>query len=492
MEYFLKQLCTNFKVFSNNIAFCIDEKSYTYTDLEARVATIQHYLETLGEEQYVAVVARNSIETFAVIFALWLSGKTSVPISPKTPTERNEHIIDQTGIKTVFDSGENPLSFNNTRTIDPKKLAVVTGDACLTDVSADTDLYMLFTSGSTGKPKGVRISRANLDAYLNAFFNCGYTIDSSDRCIEVFELTFDASVQCYTFPLMKGASVHTLPDDGIRFLSIMKILQKQDITFAKLTPSVIFYLQKYFDKIRLPKLRYCLFGAEAFPAELVKQWEKCVPNAEIHNVYGPTEATINCTFYRWNRESENKTRNGIASIGRAYQNMLAIVCDEKGNMIAPGTKGELCVAGPQITKGYWKNKENNERAFFEKELNGSKHRFYRTGDLVICDNDGDLMYIGRLDSQVQIDGHRVELSEIEHHARIFTGVKCIALATEKEGIVHSITLYAEKKEGNPEDLSAHLRKKLPPYMIPHKIIFVANIPLLSSGKTDRQKLLSLG
>lgn len=491
MEYFLKQLCLNFKTFNEKTAFHIEGVSYTYSDLEKKVAMVQQKISTLGDQQYFAVVTRNSIETFASIFALWLSGKTSVPISKKTPFERNRYILDQVGVKTIFDSSREPLVFDAVSTIITSNLHSINSEAELVEVPIDTDLYLLFTSGSTGLPKGVRISRKNLDAYLNAFFNCGYQIDSNDRCIEVFELTFDASVQCYTFPLMKGASVYTLPDDGIKFLSILKVLQQHNITFVKMTPSAIFYLQPYFDKIHLPDLRYCLFGAEAFPVELVYKWEKCIPNAAIHNVYGPTEATINCTFYKWTKGGENKSRNGIASIGKPYIKMKAIICDENLQEVPACMQGELCISGPQVTLGYWQDTENNDRAFFNHFVGDENCRFYRTGDLAIKDEEGDLLYIGRLDSQIQIDGHRVELGEIEHYARCFTGVKCVALAIDDSGIAKSIVLFIETEENRDEDIIAYLRTNIPSYMIPHKIEFVKQIPLLSSGKTDRQKLLTL-
>ena len=487
MEYFLKQLYLNFRTFKEKPSFHIEGGSYTYSDLEKKIATVQQRILTIENQQYFAVITRNSIETFATIFALWLSGKTSVPISPKTPFDRNRYILDQVGIETIFDSDSIPLRFEGISSIITSNLPPINESAKLIEVPTDTDLYLLFTSGSTGLPKGVRISRENLDAYLNAFFNCGYQIDSNDRCIEVFELTFDASVQCYTFPLMKGASVYTLPDDGIKFLSIIKILAEHNITFVKMTPSAIFYLQSYFDKIQLPYLRYCLFGAEAFPVELIHKWEKCIPNAEIHNVYGPTEATINCTYYKWAKNGENKSRNGIASIGKPYISMKAIICDENQHEVRNGFQGELCVSGPQVTKGYWQNDENNSRAFFVH----SNHRFYRTGDLALKDEDGDLLYIGRLDSQIQIDGHRVELGEIEHYARQISGVKCVALAIGDNGIAKSIVLFIESTENKKEEVFSHLRKNIPYYMIPHKIEYVKQIPLLSSGKTDRQKLLTL-
>lgn len=489
-EFFLKQLHVNLAAYSSRIAFRIEERNYTYAQLGRRIVAIQQEVLNNADQQYFGVVTHNSIETYAAIFAIWLSGKTLVPIGLNNPHERNQFIIEQVGIKTLFDVGGS-VSFANATTIDIENLLPANTPPVLVEVPNTTDLYVLFTSGSTGFPKGVRITQANFDAYLKAFFSCGYQFSPSDRCLQVYELTFDASVQCYTFPLLVGASVFTLPQGNIKFLSIMKVMTQHQITFAKMPPSVIYYLKAYFDKINLPHLRYCLFGAEAFPVELVELWEKCIPNAEIQNVYGPTEATINCTWYAWNRLGLNKSRNGVASIGREYANMKAIICDENLQEVQNGIAGELCMSGPQITPGYWKSPENDQKAFFLIKINGRSMRFYRTGDLAIKDEDGDILFIGRADSQVQIDGHRIELGEMEYHASVFSKAKCIAQATKSDELNHSIVLFIEMENIDKEALVGYLGQHLPLYMIPEKIVPVAEIPLLSSGKTDRKSLMKM-
>ena len=490
-EFFLNQLYNNLTAFSSHIAFHIEGGDFSYGELKERIGAIQHQVLDKEDQQYFGVITHNSIDTYAAIFAIWLSGKTAVPIGIKNPYERNQFIIDQVGIKILFDAGDELMNFTNSLTISTLNLASVNRLPVFVEVPIDTDLYVLFTSGSTGFPKGVRITRANFDAYLLGFFSCGYRFSSSDRCIQVYELTFDASVQCYTFPLLVGASVYTLPQGGIKFLSILKVMKEQQITFAKMPPSVIYYLKDYFEQIRLPHLRYCLFGAEAFPIELVKKWELCVPNAEIHNVYGPTEATINCTWYPWKRGSKNKSRNGVASIGKEYENMRAIVCDKNLQEVTNGEAGELCMSGPQITPGYWKSPEHNLKAFFHFELDGDDKRFYRTGDIVIKDNDGDIQFIGRIDSQVQIDGHRIELGEIEYHASNFSQVKCIAQVSKSDELSHTIVLFVESATIDEDLLADYLRERLPAYMIPEKIVLLNEIPLLSSGKTDRKALLKM-
>ena len=184
-----------------------------------------------------------------------------------------------------------------------------------------------------------------------------------------------------------------------------------------MAPSMLRYLKPYFGEIDLPVLKYCILTGEASPVDLVHQWQKCVPNAQLFNFYGPTETTIYCTYYKIDRGGEIKTLYGMLSIGKPMKNVKAIVADEKHNILPKGEKGELCICGEQVSPGYWNSPEKNAQAFFEKEWNGLTERFYHTGDLCYIDNEDDLMLYGRLDSQAKIQGYRVELGEIEHHAR---------------------------------------------------------------------------
>ena len=490
MPFFLEQLLRNLSVYGPNLAFSIESRSYTYSQLAERIASVQQAISSAEGQQYFGVVTRNSIDTYAAIIALWLLGKTSVPLGAKNPHIRNNHIVNQVGISTILDSHPDAMAFEGCQTVLTSSLVAGAYTPRYISVPPDTDLYVLFTSGSTGVPKGVRISRSNFDSYLKAFFACGYTFSQTDRCLQLFELTFDASVQCYTFPLLVGASVFTLPDSGPKFLSMYRVMNEHQVTFAKMTPSAVYYLKPYFNQISLPKLRYCLFGAEAFPSQLVGEWEHCVPNATIHNVYGPTEVTVNCTFYEWRRNQTNKTHNGIASIGKPFQGMRVAIVDENNQLQTVGSKGELCFSGPQVSKGYWQNEQIDARAFINLFVDGMERRYYRTGDLAYIDAEGDIFYLGRIDTQVQIDGHRVELGEIEHCAVKITNERCMAMTTEEGGLSRYITLVIESDDIDRENLLASMDGQLPPYMIPKEVIPFKPFPLLPSGKLDRQKLIN--
>ena len=238
------------------------------------------------------------------------------------------------------------------------------------DVPDGTLAYILFTSGSTGKPKGVQITRGNIAAFMDAFWKTGILINESDRCLQCFDLTFDVSVQSYLVPLTRGACTYTIPHDQIKYSYVYGLLEEHELTFGAMAPSMLRYLRPYFDEIECESMRYCIVTAEASPDNLIREWSRCIPHADIYDFYGPTEATIYCTYYKVPEEQPSKTLNGMLSIGRPLPGMTALIVDENLEILPLGEKGELCVAGPQLTPGYWNNSEKNSEVFFEKEYQG--------------------------------------------------------------------------------------------------------------------------
>jgi amino acid adenylation domain-containing protein len=352
----------------------------------------------------------------------------------------------------------------------------------------DATAYILFTSGSTGKPKGVPITQGNVRAFVQAFWDLGYVVDTTDRFLQPFDLTFDLSVMSYLIPALKGACVYTVPHDQIKYSYISELLEEHALTFALMVPSTIRYLRPYFDEIHLPHLRYSLFCGEALPLDVTEEWSKCVPNAFIDNVYGPTEDTIFCSRYRFLRDAENKAHNGALCIGKAMTSGEMIVVDDEHKPVGPHIQGELCLAGKQLTPGYWKNPEKNKEAFFTY----NNTRFYRTGDVCYEDEDGDILYCGRLDSQVKVQGYRIELGEIEYHAKTFLAeYNAVCVAYENVSGNTELALFVESTGYDELKLAAYLKSKLPPYMVPAKLLCCSQFPLNANGKTDKNALKAM-
>ena len=521
---FLDQIESNFEKFKERHAFCIKERFFTYGELhEVCFGIVDLVRKNISEKQNtVGVITNDDLETYASILALWITGNIYVPINPRNPEARNADIIKQAGIKTVLASDgcvsdlykSQELNLLNTKNPEPgKAISYKNNPVVKNDLIAKNDpedknnkadendsrsksnhdhhniLYLLFTSGSTGKPKGVPISYRNLDSFVNAFISYGYKFTPDDRFLQIYDLSFDASVHCYSVPLVTGGCIYTVPQDEIKYLYALRLMTRHELTFVKMPPSTMSYLRPYFKSIRLEKLRYCLFGGEALDQKLVADWSACVPNARIQNVYGPTEATINCLIYDWNKKVPDKQFNGIVSIGKPFGANLAIVTDENNQRVRSGVMGELYVAGPQVTPGYWNNQEKNNEAFVILEGDGRKERFYRTGDLAIIDGDGDFMYCGRKDEQVQVDGFRVELGEIEHHAREFLKtVNVAATSVRSSQLTIEIHLFVEDMNADIPGLKKHLESRLPDYMQPFKIHKVKEFPKSAGGKVNKQEL----
>ncbi len=489
IEYILNPLIKVVRKHGSNHAFCINEHFYTYTDLAQSISKIRkalkkHHINT----PLIGLVVNDDIETYASIFALWLEGYAYVPLHPKHPIERSLEIISQANLTLIIDSS--PITnFNDLLVIESSSLTFDELNLLPESLSDEALAYILFTSGSTGKPKGVPITRNNLGSFMKAFWETGIQVNENDRCLQAFDLTFDVSVQSFLVPLTKGACTYTIPHDQIKYSYASELLEDQKLTFSVMAPSMVRFLKPYFDEIYLPDLRYSILTAEASSVKLVEEWSACIPKAEIYDFYGPTEATIYCTYSRFYQNNSNKQINGILSIGKPLNGITAILIDEKGKILPPNHKGELCIAGKQVTPGYWNNPIKNKESFFETRLDGTLKRFYKTGDLCYIDSDGDILYSGRLDHQVKIQGYRIELSEIEHFARLsLNGKNAVAIVFENSTENNEIALFIEDELNDSTRLLKALQQKLPQYMIPSKIFFLKELPLNTNGKVDRNAL----
>ncbi len=488
----LEPLLLAVKQYGGNNAFYINDVFYTYKQLSEIISKIRDAVKEIPEDDInIGLIANDDIETYAAILALWLEGKCYVPINPETPRERNVNVLKQAGISAVIDSSEQPL-FTDLNVIQSKDLIFKEINLVPRKVSDEALAYIFFTSGTTGVPKGVPIARSNLAGFIKAFFALEIKMDSTDKCLQMFDLTFDLSVMSYLAPLLKGACVYTIPKNKIKFNYIAELLDEHHLTVALMVPSIIHYLRPYFDEINCTSMKYSLFCGEALSLDVTKEWANCIPNAKVMNVYGPTEDTIFCTHYTYKRNGENKAANGLLSIGKAMEDTCTIIINEHNEIVKTGEKGELCLGGVQLTPGYWKNEEKNKEVFFYTDYNKLPTRFYKTGDLCLADDDGDIMFSGRIDSQTKVQGFRVELPEIEFFAKEYLKkINAVAIAFTNQIGNTEIGMVIESEVFDTKKLLGYMKAKMPVYMIPTQIFFVKLFPLNNNGKTDRKKLREL-
>jgi D-alanine--poly(phosphoribitol) ligase subunit 1 len=488
----LKDIQGSFNAYAMRNAFVVDEVAYTYRQLSEKVNVIEACLKDVDAET-IGVVAGDKMEVYAAILAVLFCGKTYVILHPSYPDSRNESILKEAGIGLVL--GDKA---------DTDKMDCCHSVPC-TDICSETlsprdgvpayradsksPAYIIFTSGSTGVPKGVPISRSNLNTFYDAYSSLGWKLDCHDKMLQMFELTFDVSVVSFLFPLTLGACVFTVGYKDVKYLKAIDLMERYELTFATISPSLLRLVTPYFDELSFPKLRYLVVTAEASPAELLQQFHPCIPNAEVVNLYGPTEGTIYCLSYRVPFDRDIKQHNGMVAIGKPFKNMVVRIVDENGAPVGTGEEGELWISGGQVMKGYL-NDETNTTATMVHTDGGEV--FYRTGDICYYDADGDVVYCGRKDSQVKIRGFRVELSEIEFVAQQFFEKSCnvVALALSENGSVE-LHLAVEREKVDAEALSAYLEKSLPPYMVPKEIHCLSHFPLNTSNKTDRKVIAKM-
>ncbi len=478
-------------------AFFIDGEHYTYKTLAKRISGIYNIVKqhTGSASQCIGILEGDNIETYASILAVLFSGNTYVILNPHNPNSRNRTIVESTDIQLVLYSSGNEASLDFPKYVN---------SLCTTDLESETISYQLdpqinkdslayiiFTSGSTGVPKGVPISHGNLTAFYDAYSSLNFNLNKEDRLLQMFDLCFDVSVVSTLYPLTLGACIYTVPQNGVKYTHVYELLEDEELTFAAIAPSLLSYLQPYFEEINLPKLKYLILTAEASNWDLVSQFIPSIPNAELVNLYGPTEATIYCTSYRVNPDCVD-TYNGMLAIGKAFQSMHTIIVDENLQEVPKGTKGEMCVAGAQLMEGYWKDSNKSKEVFVELDCYGVPTRYYKTGDICFMDEKDCIHYCGRKDYQVQIQGFRVELNEIEHTVRQYHSLGSnVVLAKPNQLGNQELHLFVEKYQGEQASLIDFLKENLPLYMCPKNIYDMNEFPLNSSGKVDRKKLLEL-
>jgi len=476
-----------------NTAFVCEGISYSYLQLIERITEIQNtFLQQNQLPDSIGIIANQDFDTYSVILAALLSGVTYIPIEPTHPDERNNHIIRSAKVEIIYCSVTSNLTHafleeNKSRIIQIPSMVKISDD--LRVIMGNNPAYILFTSGSTGIPKGVPISMKNLMAFAENVKRMYLKISQQSRFLQVFDLTFDLSVFSFLIPLLHGSSLYTLAKTPLRHTSAVQLIEEKEITHILTVPSFISYLKPYFKKIMLPSVQQWLFCGEALKTDLVSDWQKCVPCATLYNVYGPTEATIFCTSYVC-QKTDIKEHLGVVSIGKPFEDTEFVLYNDTQPETGENLTAELLIGGAQLTTGYLNDNLKNKTAFLTI---GSKV-FYRSGDLCRQDYEGDYFFTGRNDTQVKINGFRVEISELEFQSRQIPGIDesvVIVSETKRNNQLQLNLVYTAQKLVEEEVIMNFLTGRVPPYMLPAKIMFVWSIPYNLNGKIDKLKLTEL-
>jgi amino acid adenylation domain-containing protein len=504
--------------FPDRIAISLSGSEIDYKELAHRskslAATIQKASPS-SEVPLTAVLGYRSQTAYAGILGALMAGNGYVPLNPTFPVDRTKQMLERSGCRSLIvdarsepqlanllsgislpmaiicpdrpDVAELATSFRDHRVIGARELADA-GDWSLPQVDENAIAYLLFTSGSTGQPKGVMISHANVLHYV-AFITKRYGIECNDRLSQTFDLTFDLSVHDLFVTWANGACL-CVPTQK-QMIKPGAFINQARLTAWFSVPSTAIFMRRLGELKRgsYPQLRLSLFCGEALPLEVARDWSAAAPNSIIENIYGPTELTIGCTAYRWdNQTSPADCEHGIVPIGEPFENMKALIVDEQLRQVPVGHEGELIMTGPQLGQGYWRDEEKTRRAFVS--VPDREGIYYRTGDRVRrLASDKPLTYLGRIDNQVKVLGHRVELGEVEAIARKLSGVDAVvAVAWPSASNADGIELFLEAEQFDTEQLIKQMKKQLPYYMVPRKIRLLSRLPLNPNGKYDRRAL----
>ena len=506
--------------FPDRPALQVDGREVTYNGLAEKALRLAATLQgaNLGEESFTAVFAYRSETAFAGVLGALLAGHGYVPLNRTFPVERTGAMLQRSGCRSlIVDRAsaaqlEAVLAGNDARLTvicpehaDVSKLAAtlsrhrVVGESELASadkwraaqVPENAIAYLLFTSGSTGQPKGVMVTNGNVQHYVD-YVSRRYALTGEDRVSQTFDMTFDLSAHDMFVAWQNGACV-CCPSQK-QLIKPGAFINEANLSVWFSVPSMAVFMRRLgvLKPDMYPKLRLSLFCGEALPVEVVREWRRAAPNSIIENIYGPTELTIACTAYRWHdATSPDECEQSVVPIGEPFDGMEALVVDPDLKPVAHGSAGELLMTGPQLSRGYWQDEEKTKKAFVTVP-DGTERTYYRTGDRVRRRGPGKpLTYLGRLDSQIKVLGHRVELGEVESAVRDlsgYDGVVALGWPATAKG-ADAIEVFLQADECDTQRLLEQLRLRLPPYMVPRHIRLLSRFPLNSNGKFDRAALL---
>jgi amino acid adenylation domain-containing protein len=446
----------------------------------------------------------------AAIFGILKVGAAYTPVDPDAPVARNAYILSDCSVKAAVLESSN---------VD-KLLAEFEGEAppliCLEETgggfflkealqqaqiedpapivetaepSPDSLAYILYTSGSTGKPKGVMLSHRAAISFVDW---CSELFEPStkDRFSSHAPFHFDLSILDLYLPIKHGATLVLIDEKvGKDPLRLAQLIAEEQITSWYSTPSILSFLAQYgrLEKYDLSALKTVLFAGEVFPVKHLRTLKNLLPEPRYFNLYGPTETNV-CTYYEIpDHIPEERTRP--YPIGVACSHYEIKIFDENWQEVPLGEEGELCAGGPGVMDGYWNLPERTANAFL---VDADGRQWYKTGDIVVEEADGNITYVSRRDRMVKKRGYRVELGEVEAGLYRHPAIKeaaVIALSDEENGVrLKAFLSYYGEKQPSLIELKRFCMENLPGYMVPDLFAFYEILPKTSTDKINYQQL----
>ncbi|WP_392564159.1 amino acid adenylation domain-containing protein [Orbus wheelerorum] len=495
----------------NNIAVIYENTRLTYLELNNKANQLAAYLRdnfTIKADDLVALYLDRSLYMPLAILAVLKSGAAYVPIDPLAPSDRSRYILTNTKARVILtidtyydkcceliEKGQTVVNLQSPTIIEQLSHYISKNLPPL--AKASNLAYVIYTSGTTGNAKGVMIEHQSV---INKIIwrHKQYPIMEHDRILQKTNYTFDVSVWELFWANWYGASIVFAHSQSYKDnVYLTELIMQEGITTIHFVPSMLATFLETLEgqvslRTKLNSLKYLFCSGEALNLEEVKKCHRLMPHCQIHNLYGPTETTIEVLYYDCN---DAKTSNVF--IGKPIANTTAYILDENLQAVPIGAIGELYIGGDPVARGYLYNQTLSSERFIANPLQNKQQkqqnyndRIYKTGDIVRYRHDGNIEYLGRNDFQVKIRGYRIELKEIEarltHHPDINHAIVIAYERSTKDKYL--VAYYVANSELNNDSIIKHLRQTLPEYMLPVAFVHLSTLPITSNGKLDRKLL----
>ena len=477
------------------VALEMDTRRMTFADLDRRSNRVAHRLRHLGVKPGVGVgvCVERSPELIVALLGVLKAGGHYVPLATDYPVERLAFMRADAGLDILLTSPDQIAGTLGVHVIPVDETLSAFADcpesAVTTEVTPESAAYVIYTSGSTGKPKGVVVPHRAVVNYIH-WMRTAFPHDGSDAIVLKAPVSFDASVWELYLPLFTGARMVLARAGGASDPAyLMDLIHDHHVTSVQFVPSQLQVLTEVGGMERCTELRRLFCGGEALPAELLGRIATILPSAQVTNLYGPTETTVYSTYWTLDRTGFD----GSAPIGRPVANTRVYVLDAARAPMPIGVPGELYIAGTGVSHGYLGREELTAEKFVPDSfapIPGA--RMYRTGDRVRWRADGMLEYLGRIDHQVKLRGHRIELGEVEsvlaNHPGVATAVAIVREDSPGDKRLVAYVVMSGDAEVTPAVLREHVRQTLPDIMVPSAVVVLAQLPLNANAKLDRAQL----
>jgi len=485
-----------------DIALLYDNRPLTYRELNKKANQLARHLLNCGvkTETLVAISMERSLELIIGIFGILKSGAAYVPLDPTFPNERLDLILKDSKTPILITSSNLKDKFIHysgkfiLMDLDQKEIDKNSSENMSALSRSENLAYVIYTSGSTGKPKGVLIEHKSVINIL-CFLQKKYPLNEADAYLLKTNITFDVSVpELFGWIFAGGMLILLKQGEEKEPDTILNTIEKYKITHINFVPTILQFLIDFvFDEELKEKLspKYIFSVGEAVSKKLVTYMQNFLKNqTRFENMYGPTETTVFSTTYNLN----TKFSSANSPIGKPLANTKVYILDKNLKLVPIGLPGELYIGGVGLARGYLNLSELTAKMFIQSPFSSNPtERIYKTGDLCRYLPDGNIEYLGRIDFQVKIRGHRIELAEIEACLTTHPRVKEVVVTALVKNSENLLVAYCKGHDPNTNDINIdelrhYLKTLLPDYMIPSAFVVMDSFPVNSNGKLNRNAL----